>query len=60
MVDEHLCKFESLYNRYLRSNIRNIINVFKDMEPQFWCLKHTRFDIKDVMICEKRLHVVIG
>jgi hypothetical protein len=59
-VDEPLCKFESLYNRYLKSYIHNITNEFKDMEPKFWCLKHTKFDMKDVMICEKHLHVVIG
>jgi hypothetical protein len=22
------------------------------MEPKFWCLRHTRFHIKDIMICE--------
>jgi hypothetical protein len=60
MVDEPLCKFESLYNHYLESNIHNITNVFKDVEPNFWCLRHTRFDIKDVMTCEKHSHVVIG
>jgi hypothetical protein len=47
-----LCKFESLYNRYSRSNIHDTTNAFKDMEPKFWCLRHTRFHIKDMMICE--------
>jgi hypothetical protein len=60
MVDEPLCKFEPLYNHYLESNFHNITNAFKDMEPKFWCLRHTRFDIKDVMTCEKHSHVVIG
>jgi len=60
MVEEPLCKFESLYNRYLRSNIHNITNAFKAMEPKFWCWRHTKFDIKDVMICEKHSHMVIG
>jgi hypothetical protein len=60
MVDEPWRKFESLYNRYLRSNIDNITNAFKDMAPKFWCLRHTKFDIKDMMVCEKHLHVVIG
>jgi hypothetical protein len=46
-----LCKFESLYNHYSRSNIHDT-NAFKDMEPKFWCLRHTRFHIKDMMICE--------
>jgi hypothetical protein len=27
-------------------------NAFKDMEPKFWCLRHTRFHIKDMIICE--------
>jgi hypothetical protein len=47
-----LCKFESLYNHYSRSNIHDTTNAFKDMEPKFWCLRHTRFRIKDMMICE--------
>jgi hypothetical protein len=47
-----LCKFESLYNRYSRSNIHDTSNAFKDIEPKFWCLKHTRFHIKDMIICE--------
>ncbi len=47
-----MCKFESLYNHYSRSNIHDTTNAFKDMEPKFWCLRHTRFHIKDMMICE--------
>jgi hypothetical protein len=60
MVNESLRKFESLYNCYFRSNIHDTTNAFKEMEQKFWCLRHTRFDIKDVMICDKHLHVVIG
>jgi hypothetical protein len=47
-----LCKFELLYNHYSRSNIHDTTNAYKDMEPKFWCLRHTRFHIKDIMICE--------
>ncbi len=52
-----LCKFESLYNCFSRSNIHDTTNVLKDMElvlnnmePKFWCLRHVRFDKKDVMV----------
>jgi len=47
-----LCKFVSSYNRYSRLNIHDTTNAFKDIEPKFWCLRHTRFHIKDMIICE--------
>ncbi len=59
-IDEPLCKIESLHNHYSRSNIHDTTNAFKDMELKFWCFRHTRLDIKDIMICEMHLHVAIG
>ncbi len=47
-----MCKFESLYNHYSRSNIHDTTNAFKDMEHKFWFLRHTRLHIKDIKICE--------
>ncbi len=42
-----------------RSNIHDTIIALKDMEPKFWCFKHTRFDIKDMVVCETHLHVAM-
>ncbi len=60
MIDESLCKFESLHSHYSKLNIHDTTNAFKDMEPKFWCLRHTRFAIKNVIVCDTYLHVAIG
>jgi hypothetical protein len=51
MVNNPLCKFESLNNPYFRLNIHDTANAFKGMERKFWCLRHIRFNIKNVMVC---------